>query len=189
LPTTGNSGPPTNYVDSVFIPIHFVFVVITTAVLAILTTAVLMTLFATPLLAILATLLAAAVVPNRVSHHVQGFDGGARIVALDDKFATSRTLFRGLVANDDAQARTRVQGRREGVVDQLPVMVLALERNAGHMELAVAHITDGYGALGTAAGLHSAEARRAGDRELARRCVARDGDGPRASWVVAEDRD
>jgi hypothetical protein len=51
-----------------------------------------------------------------------------------------------------------MQRRREWIVDQLPVTVLALERNASHMQVAIANVTDGYCALSATAGPYSAEA-------------------------------
>lgn len=81
----------------------FVIIVITTAGVTLLATR-LVALLATALAAIFTMFLAATVVPNRVSHHVQRLDGSKRIVTLDDQFASPRTLFGGLVSNDHAQA-------------------------------------------------------------------------------------
>ena len=60
-----------------------------------------------------------------------------------------------------------MQSRREWIVDQLPVTVLALERNASHVQVAIADVADGDCALGAAAGPYSAEAHRARHGELA----------------------
>ena len=91
---------PLTNVGSAFI--LFIFILITTVVVALLTTTFLVALFATPLLAIIAALLAAALVPDGVRHHVQSLDWSHRIVACDDQLATYRTFFGSFVSNDDA---------------------------------------------------------------------------------------
>jgi hypothetical protein len=65
--------------------------------------ALLMLLLATSSLAVLTMFLAAAVVPNRVRQHFESFDGRIRIIALDDKFTTSRALLGGLVSDNHVQ--------------------------------------------------------------------------------------
>src|SRR6185503_1948386 len=115
-------------------------------------------LVAAALAALLAVLAAAAGIPSRVGHDVEDLHGRRRIVAPDDQFAGARALLRGLVAGQHAKARTGVQRRREGVVDQLPVLVPALEADACHVELAVADVADRDGALTQAVSLHAADA-------------------------------
>lgn len=51
-----------------------------------------------------------------------------------------------------------MERRGEGIVDQLPMTILALEGNARNVQFAIAHITDGEGAFRAAAGFHSPEA-------------------------------
>jgi hypothetical protein len=136
-----------------------VFLVLTTVVGTSLAAAFRMPLVgAILLITVITTLRVAALVPNGVRHHVQSLDRSNRIVARDDQLATYRTFFGGLVSDDDAQTRTRVQCCRERIVDQLPVRVFALERNARHVQTAFPDVTDGDGALRAAACLHSAEA-------------------------------
>jgi hypothetical protein len=79
---------------------------------------------AAPFLTILAALVTAAVVPDCVSHHVEGYDGAIRVVAGDDQFAASWAFFRGLVADEHIQARSGMEGCGERVVDQPPVPAL-----------------------------------------------------------------
>lgn len=146
-------------------------------------------LFATSLTAILTIFLAAAATPDGVGLHFQGLDGGDRVVAGDDQLTTPRTFFGGFVSNHDTQARTGVQRCWERVVDQLPMVVFAFESNAGHMQVAVAHVADGQSALRTTACCHAAEARRAGNGKLTERRKARDVDAVRTGRVIAGDRD
>ena len=77
-----------------------------------------------------------------------------------------------LVADDDRKARPRMQRGRERVVDQLPVAILAFERDARDVQLAVAHVADRDRSLLLAACRHFAEEGRAGHDQLARRRVA-----------------
>src|SRR5262245_44365736 len=118
-----------------------IFVVVAAAVLdAAATTMIGMTLIAAPLLAVVTVSFAAAFVPDGVGQQVQCLDRCDRVVAGDHKVARTRASFRGLVSNDDAEARTGVQRRREGVVDQLPILVLAAESDAGHVQATIAHV-------------------------------------------------
>jgi len=119
-----------------------IFLVLTTVVGSSLATTFRMAFVATTLPAIIAALLAAALVPDGVSHHVQSFDWSNRVVARDDQLTAYRTFFGGFVSNDNAQTRTWMQRRRERIVDQLPMTVLALERHARHVQVAIADVTD-----------------------------------------------
>ena len=125
---------------------------------------------ATAFPAILAVLPAAAVVPDRVGQHVHGYDRIDRIVAGDDQLATFRAFLGGLVADQDIEARAGMERCREGVVDQPPVLALALEGYASDMQFAVADVADRDGSLGTATSLDAAEAGRSGYGDLPGRC-------------------
>ena len=170
---------------AIFTPI-FLFV---TAIIAFPARTVAVVVVTAPFLAIIAVLLAAAVVPDRVRHDVEGYDGVVRVVAGDDEFATSRAFFRGLVADQDIQARSGMERCREGVVDQAPVPALTFEGNAGHVQLAVANVADRDRSLGTATGPDAAEAGRSGDGDLPGGCAAIKRDAFSARWVVAADVD
>lgn len=106
---------------------------VTTVGLTIAATAFLVALIAASLPAVVATLLAAAIAPDCVGHQIESPDGSSRIVACDHQLATSGAFFGGFVSDDHAQTRTWMQLRRERIVNQLPVMALALERNARHV--------------------------------------------------------
>jgi hypothetical protein len=82
-----------------------VTLVIATGVDALRATTIVMALLAASLAAIVTTFLAPAVAPDRVSHDVKSFHGCNRVVALNDQLATPRTLFGGLIPNQDTQAR------------------------------------------------------------------------------------
>ncbi len=138
-------------------------------------------------IAVIATLRVAALIPNGVRQHVQSLDWSDRIVARNDQLATYRAFFGGLVSHDDAQTRTRVQRCRERIVDQLPMTVFALERDARDVQTAFTDVTDGDGTLRATARLHSAEAQRAGDSELTRRRIAVDRERLRTRWIAARD--
>ena len=114
-------------------------------------------LFTTALAAVVAAFPAAAVTPDRRGQELQNLDRRGRVVAGDDQFTGPRVLFRGFVANHDSKARTRMQRGRERVVDQLPVAVLAFERDARDVQLAVAHVADRDDPLLTAACPHATE--------------------------------
>src|SRR5687768_17075235 len=79
-----------------------------------------------------------------------------------------------------------MQCRGEGIVDQLPVAALALERNARHVQFAIAGVTDGDGAFRSTAGLYPAEAQRSCNCELPRGHIARDGYFVRTGWIVTD---
>jgi hypothetical protein len=93
--------------------------------------------------ALVAALPATALVPDGVGHSVQRRDRRGWIVASDDQFGGDRDLLGGFVANYDAQARAGSDRRWEGIVDQLPVLVLALERNARDVQGAFTDVADG----------------------------------------------
>ena len=76
-----------------------IFIVITTVVVARFAT-LLYGAFATPLIAIVTALLAAAIVPDGVSQHLQNLDRSIRVVAGDDQLTASGTFFGGFVSND-----------------------------------------------------------------------------------------
>src|SRR6476619_1824900 len=63
--------------------------------------------------------------------------------------------------------------------------ILALEGNAGNVEIAVADITNGYGSGRHSSTLHPTERCRAGDDDLAGRNIAGDVNDPRSAWVIA----
>src|SRR5271170_7777696 len=159
-------------------------IVITAAGIALRAATLLVALFAAPLLALLAMFLATALVPDGISQHVQNFDGGRGVIALDDKFATPGTSFRGSILNDDRQARTPVQHGGERVMKQLPMMALTLERHPGHVQVALAHVANGYGAIGTAARRHSAEVCGTAHGKLAGRRVAGNIDRCRGRRII-----
>ena len=94
-----------------------IFIVITTVVVARFATLLVTTLFATPLIAIVTALLTAAIVPDRVSQHLQYLDRSIRVVARDHQFTAPGTFFGCFVPNNYAQAGTRAQRRREWVVN------------------------------------------------------------------------
>jgi len=99
-------------------------------------------LLAFPHAAIVAAFPAAAVGPNRVGHDLQELDRHRWVIAMDDQITRSWTFFRRLVADNRAQAGTRMEGRWEWIVNQLPMSVPVPERHARDMKLAVAHIAD-----------------------------------------------
>ena len=101
-----------------------------------------MLLFAVAPAASLAALLAPTGVPDRIGQHVHGLDGQVRVIAFDDELAGARALLRGLVPDHYVETRSRVQCRREGIVEELPVMALALEPDAGHVQRAVTGVAD-----------------------------------------------
>ncbi len=139
---------------SAFIVVIFVNLaafVPTTAIDTLGATRLTVVLVTTSFAAIVTTLVAPVIVPDRVGHDIKRFNGGIRIVTLDDQLTAFRTLFLRTVPNQDTQTRARMQRRGEGVVDQLPVFALTLECNAGHMKLAVAYVADRDGALPEAA--------------------------------------
>jgi hypothetical protein len=91
-------------VGSAFILI--IIIVVATIVEALPTTIFIVVFFATSLSAILTTLLGAALTPDGVSHYVESFDWGNRVVARDDQLTTFRTFFGCFVSDDDIKART-----------------------------------------------------------------------------------
>src|ERR1700729_1916791 len=105
---------------------------------------------AIPLPTVLATLFAAAI-PNRVGQHLDELDRRHWVVALDHQLARTRALLIGAVLNDDPQTRTRLQRRREGIVQQPPVPAPALEPYTRHPQGAVARVADRKGAVGATA--------------------------------------
>jgi len=128
-------------------------------------------------LAFVAVIFAPAVVPDGVGEAIEDSYGMMGIVALDHEFTADRASLGGLVPYDDAEAGAGMQSRREGIADQLPVGIPAFEFDALDVELTVAGVADGEGALGAAAGFDSAEAERAGDDDVAVRGEAGDVDG------------
>src|SRR5215471_9636808 len=142
---------------------------------------------AAALLAVVAAMPAAARVPDGVGQEVHALDRRRGIVAGYDELASPRAFLRGLVSDHNAEARAPWQRLRERIVDELPMAVLAAERDAGHVQVALAHVADRERPLGQAAGLHAAEAERSRDHELARGRFARDGDRAGARGIVAED--
>src|SRR5687768_13351136 len=79
-----------------------------------------------------------------------------------------------------------MQRRREGIVDQFPVAILALERNVRHVQFAIASVTEGDGTLRSTAGPYTTEAQRSSNCELARGRIARDGYFVRTGWIVTD---
>src|SRR6266481_2683850 len=152
-------------------------------------TFIMVVLVAASFAAILATFPAAADVPDRIGHNVESLHGCDRIVARDDQLASPRAFLRRLVPDQDAQAGARMQGRGEGVVDQLPVLARALEGDARDVQIAIAHIAYRDGALPEATGLHAADAGRSRDRELPGGHGAGNSDALRARRIVARDRE
>jgi len=135
---------------------RFIFIAATGETFA--TRAVALMLLAMPLFAILTTVFTSALIPNRVCHHVESLDWSGRVVACDDQFAESRYPFGGMISNDDAEAGTGMQRRREWIVDQLPMWALAFELDTGHIQNAVTHIANGNCALRAGTGFHSSKA-------------------------------
>ncbi len=82
-----------------------------------------------------------------------------------------------------------MQRRGKGIVDKLPMLMLAANGNAGHVQVTIAHVADGESPFGDTAGLHAGEAERAGDREFAGRRFAGDGQCLWAQRIVASDGD
>src|SRR5437016_6246184 len=100
-----------------------VFIILIAAGIALLATTFVLTLIEPPLAAALAMFLTAGI-PDRISQHIENLNGCRRVVALDHQLTTSWTLFGSSVLNDDLETRTRVQLRREGIMDQPPVTAL-----------------------------------------------------------------
>jgi len=141
-------------------------------------------------LAFVTVVFAPAVVPDGVGEAIQHDVGMVRIVAADDDLTADGASFGGLVADDDAEAGAGMERGWEGISNELPVGIPALEFDALDVELAVAGVADGEGALGAAAGFDSAEAERAGDDDVAVRGEAGDVDGfGRVCGIVAHHGD
>ena len=102
-------------------------------------TARLVMLVAAALAAVVAALLHTLGLP-RVAHHIESLHRHNRVVARNDEFASPRTSL-CLVPNEHAQAGAGAQHRREGIPEP-PVMALALERHARHVQAAIAYIAD-----------------------------------------------
>ena len=115
----------------------------------------------------------ATLLPHSCRHHLQRLHRISRIITGNHQITRPGQLFRGDVTNDDRKARTRMQHRREGIVDQFPVLALSLERNTRNMQFAGPDITDRDRALDPATGRYRPEDRRAGHCEFSRRSHTR----------------
>jgi len=91
--------------------------------------------------------------------------------------------------NDDSQTGTGVQLRRERIVEQPPMTALALEVHAGHVQSAVADVTDGNGAICATAGVHAAKDSGAGYGEPPGGRVAFNLNHMRRGWIGTDNRD
>ena len=131
--------------------------------------------------ALVAAPLATALPPDGVGHCVERLDWGRWIVAGDNKLGGDRDLLGRFVANYHAQAGAGSDCGWEGVVHQLPVLILAFERHARDVQGAFTDIADGDCSFGAAARLDAAEAQRAGHGQLARGCLTSDCD---RVWAV-----
>src|ERR1700721_1714060 len=114
-------------------------------------------LLATALPALLAALLAFAWLPNCVRQHVYGLHGRVRVVAFDDQFARSLAFFGGPIPDHPAEARSRMQRRREWIVEQLPMTAAAIEPDARHMQGASTNVANRNGSIGAATRSDAAE--------------------------------
>ena len=91
---------------------------------------------------LLAATIFAAALPNRVGKRLYDLNWRPRVVAFDHQLADASNLFGRVILDDDRQARTWAQLRRERIVQQLPVAALALEMHAGHVQCTVSNIAD-----------------------------------------------
>lgn len=87
-----------------------------------------------------------------------------------------------------SSAQQSSASRREWVVDQLPMRVLALECDVADVQRTFADVADRHRAFGAAACLYAAKAQRTGNSELARRRIAGDTKRVRAVRVAARQR-
>ena len=78
-----------------------------------------------------------------------------------------------------------MQDRRERIVDQFPMRILALEVNTLDFKIAIADIADRQRAFRPAARFHAAEAERSANGELAGRRIARNPDAMRTRRIGA----
>jgi hypothetical protein len=78
-----------------------------------------------------------------------------RIITLDDDFTWPRFPLGSRIANDQVQARSRVQRCRKDISHQLPVVALPFESDAGYMQIAISRVTERNRPEGLASTLHS----------------------------------
>jgi hypothetical protein len=134
------------------------FVAFLTALAMVVLAGLAVVLFAmTPRAALLATLLAAAACPG---DYIDFSDRGCWIIAADHDFTGAWFLLRGFVANRHVEGRSRMQRRRERIVDQPPVAILPLEGNLGDVQVAVAHVAHLDGPERSPTALHSTKVGR-----------------------------
>ena len=105
--------------------------------------------------------------PTGIGHEVQKLLRRIGVVTHDDQFAWSRAFFSRLVADEDIEAGTRMQGCWEWIVDQFPVLAIALQRDVSNVELAVSDIADRDRTLSKTPALHSPDTCRACHHKLA----------------------
>ena len=130
---------------------------VTCVVMALLTAAgIAVALLARSLPAVIAAFLT-AVAPDCVGANPHDRDRVRWVVARDDEFAGPWAFFGGFVKYDDREARTGMQRRRKGIINQFPMAVLVFERNARDIQLAIAHVTDRNRTLFPAARLHATD--------------------------------
>jgi hypothetical protein len=130
--------------------------------------ALLVAFVARTLFAVLAAFLAPAL-PDRIRQRLNSLRWLIRIVARNDNLGATRNAFIRPVADDNAEAGTRMKCCREWIVDQSPVLRFFLEGNAADVQHALADIADGYGSLRRAAGDDPPEAQRPCYRQFAGR--------------------
>lgn len=85
----------------------------------------------------------AAFVPDGIGDDFHDLDRCGRVITGDYQVTGSGELLRGVIADDDAQARAGLQSRGEGVVDELPVRVVVPEGDVRHVQLAAPHLGPG----------------------------------------------
>jgi hypothetical protein len=120
-----------------------VIFLLTAVVGAALAAAIVMAFVVAALLTFVTIVFATAVVPDGVGEAIEHDVRMVRIVAADDDLTTDGASFGGLVANEDAKAGAGMERGREGISDQLPVRIPALEFDALDVQLAVAFVADG----------------------------------------------
>ena len=133
---------------------------VTTFLAMVLTAFLMMLLAMMSVAALLAAVLAAAACPRDYFHFTHWL---IRIVARDDQFARMRLSLRGLVANDELQTGSGVQGGRKRIVDQAPMSTLVFEGHLGHVQVAVTDITYLNTSEYVMMALHTAEICRPGN--------------------------
>jgi hypothetical protein len=93
-------------------------------------------------LLVAAALVLVAAVPVRPSDHVDAPYGLMRIVTFYHQFAGFSCALHRVILNYHIEAGAGTQWRREWIVDQVEVLVVKPQRDAVHMQRAIADIAD-----------------------------------------------